>query len=744
MRFVRLFSYTLLLFIIITQVGAQTYLIPNLQRDDFKDSKSWWAYREDGQQAAPTTHDGYMLLQLVDPLVPPGSPDPGRTQGARPANMENTGIASAETRDIYDKNNVMHAIMRVKALNPSLEGSRGWGFWAAEWIPVTTNQAAWFMEQKALPDCTWSAEETWWRARIHRTVDTDFDFSVELDGSSGSPFNYDIEQWHTYEVIRDGIADQYIQIVDGDTIQVVTPADFPDGKILNEDYSFHLWDDNLVYRSTVNAVSGLDTVEVFGNRWQGSSEMVVDFVEIRSGYYDPSYSVTPIGNILLREVINEIDDGISNGPFKGPYTFSAQNGRVIILATAKAEELGIHDDDDDLKMILSDGTTSTDFGYDTPQSWNGLALAGAVKTVMIDTVLNSNSYTLSFESEVTPILYDATVLGSPDGSVVLNQTVDESAPDGSNNLEWKSYNFSTDPGEIVIYISGSADEEPGWNHLNATIDSTDDDELRVELNGYDFGWGSDSASFVGNTLFGDNKTLCFRATVGGGQQTLKLFTRESPFVHKVIVFAENGDYSLPVSLTSLSAQQMDGFNRISWVAQSELNNAGFHVYRAVTQTNEAPARDAYRRITQSMISGRGNASSAKEYFFDDHARPENGYSWYIVEDISTSGAKTEHGPVSISAVSPLGYELKQNYPNPFNPQTTFGFSLPLEEKVTIEIFDVNGRLVDLALSKKMPAGKHAISWTANSANGRPLASGVYYYRLRTPSFSTIKKMVLIR
>jgi len=694
-----------------------------------------------GNQSSPVAQNGYLFAELISPLTSVGSPAPGHTTGAFPANMENVGFMTANRAAIYGKNDTLTAIIHIKTLNILPVGSRGWGFWHSEWVPVTINQAVWFMQQTASPDSSWGASETWWRARVHRTVAPTYSFFTNLDGAGGSPYNYDNQQWHSYKVVRHA-RDYYRMYVDG--VQVINkiPFDFPDSSIMNADYSFNCWNDNFVYHSTTNALSGNDTVEVYGNTWSGASRWVLDYVEIIRGNYQYGYSRTPVGPIALREVVNEIDDGITDGNFKGPYSFNAVAGKTVIIASGKAEELDSYAPDDDMKMILD----SKDFGYNTTRSWNGLSDAGALKTILIDTSLSSGNHTLEFQSIFTPILYDATVLSSANGSVVLNQTINASASSGSNNTLWQTLNFTANAGEVVIYLSGSADEEPGWDHKNANIDSTDDDELRLELDGYDFGWGTDSASFVGNTLFGDNKTICIRKTVSNGSHTLKLYANQTPYVHKVIVYAENGDQSLSVSLTSFSAAREKAGALIRWQVAAELENAGFNLYRADVAVGQTVSDQAYLKLNDRLIPGRGNAASAKEYRFTDaKPLPVNKETWYRLEDVAYDGSVEKYGPVRLKVnILPEHFSVGQNYPNPFNPSTNIPFSLKQAGRVTAYIYDIRGRRVRTLVSHNFPSGNHILVWDGLDNNYAQMPSGIYYYRIATDRGRKIRKMTLIR
>jgi hypothetical protein len=78
----------------------------------------------------------------------------------------------------------------------------------------------------------------------------------------------------------------------------------------------------------------------------------------------------------------------------------------------------------------------------------------------------------------------------------------------------------------------------------------------------------------------------------------------------------------------------------------------------------------------------------------------------------------------------------QNYPNPFNPVTTISFNIPEHEKGILSIYNVRGQQI---LSKQFAAGEHEFSW-----NSQKQASGVYFYKLETPSAMLCKKMLLLK
>lgn len=93
---------------------------------------------------------------------------------------------------------------------------------------------------------------------------------------------------------------------------------------------------------------------------------------------------------------------------------------------------------------------------------------------------------------------------------------------------------------------------------------------------------------------------------------------------------------------------------------------------------------------------------------------------------------------------PANFQLKQNYPNPFNPTTNIEFRISHYKFVELTVLDISGRLVKTLVNENRQAGAYATQWDATNEVGEKVASGVYFYRLKTGSFLETRKMLLIR
>lgn len=95
-------------------------------------------------------------------------------------------------------------------------------------------------------------------------------------------------------------------------------------------------------------------------------------------------------------------------------------------------------------------------------------------------------------------------------------------------------------------------------------------------------------------------------------------------------------------------------------------------------------------------------------------------------------------------IVPLEYSLEQNFPNPFNPSTRIQYTLGHSGYVQLDIFNVLGQKVRTLFVGDQRIGSYTVEWNGTTDAGVKISSGVYFYRIRTEEFSSVKKMVLVR
>ncbi|MBA4312736.1 MAG: hypothetical protein C0417_08910 [Chlorobiaceae bacterium] len=106
-------------------------------------------------------------------------------------------------------------------------------------------------------------------------------------------------------------------------------------------------------------------------------------------------------------------------------------------------------------------------------------------------------------------------------------------------------------------------------------------------------------------------------------------------------------------------------------------------------------------------------------------------------------ADTLFGGTLVSVVDgkelPKTFSLDQNYPNPFNPSTKIKFAIPRESHVTLKVYDILGQEVTTLVNEVVQPGYHEISYV-----GSRLTSGVYFYRLVSNDYVSMKKFILLK
>ncbi len=134
------------------------------------------------------------------------------------------------------------------------------------------------------------------------------------------------------------------------------------------------------------------------------------------------------------------------------------------------------------------------------------------------------------------------------------------------------------------------------------------------------------------------------------------------------------------------------------------------------------------------------------YYLDNEAGYGSNHSWAFPNPPPTSARLRMvfgvMGPVSVRDINgaiPENYSLSQNYPNPFNPTTKIDFSIPVSGLVTLKVYNILGQEVATLMNGEMKAGNYRVDFSTDN-----LSSGTYFYKLTAGSFTSVKKMLLLR
>ena len=109
--------------------------------------------------------------------------------------------------------------------------------------------------------------------------------------------------------------------------------------------------------------------------------------------------------------------------------------------------------------------------------------------------------------------------------------------------------------------------------------------------------------------------------------------------------------------------------------------------------------------------------------------------------VQVNGAATS---VTFGEAPVTQFAVHQNFPNPFTAGTSISFALPNPASVSLDVYNVQGRLVRNLHDGVVPAGRHSITWDGRDAEGQRVSSGVYFYRVETETDRAERKMVILK
>ncbi len=190
---------------------------------------------------------------------------------------------------------------------------------------------------------------------------------------------------------------------------------------------------------------------------------------------------------------------------------------------------------------------------------------------------------------------------------------------------------------------------------------------------------------------------------------------------------------VPVELSSFTASTSNGNVVLNWTTATETNNKGFEVQRS----------NGGEYQTIAFVQGNGTSTQQHSYTYSDQ-KVENGNYSYRLRQVDFDGTSEYSQVVEVSVSNPIEFNLAQNYPNPFNPSTKINYSLKVDSKVTLKVFDILGQEVVTLLNENIAAGAHNVTFDASRLN-----SGVYLYKIEAngvdgSSFTSVKKMILTK
>jgi len=208
-----------------------------------------------------------------------------------------------------------------------------------------------------------------------------------------------------------------------------------------------------------------------------------------------------------------------------------------------------------------------------------------------------------------------------------------------------------------------------------------------------------------------------------------------------ITIVINDNATLPVELSSFTANlTAEYFVKLNWVSESETGLLGYRVYRS--DVNDVTGSTM---ITPVMIEAT-NTSEQHSYTITDTEVESGNTYWYWLESVDYNHT-TMHGPVSVEVVGNVTPPLPQTsvlgnaYPNPFKANTNIAVTVKENETATVTIYNILGQAVR---TYTMNAGTHTINWDGRDSRNNACGSGIYFYKMSSPSLNQTKKMVIVK
>ncbi|GAB4300411.1 MAG: hypothetical protein Kow0098_27740 [Ignavibacteriaceae bacterium] len=186
---------------------------------------------------------------------------------------------------------------------------------------------------------------------------------------------------------------------------------------------------------------------------------------------------------------------------------------------------------------------------------------------------------------------------------------------------------------------------------------------------------------------------------------------------------------IPVELSSFSANVADDQVKLNWTTATETNNQGFDIERKLSDGQ-------FEKI--GFVPGHGTTTEVQNYSFVD-SKLSGGTYYYRLRQVDFNGSFEYSDEIEVEVAGPKVYSLSQNYPNPFNPSTLIKYSIPKDGFVSLTVYNTVGEKVATLINQEMKAGEYEVNFDASS-----LSSGVYFYRLNSGEFTSVKKMLLMR
>jgi len=322
-----------------------------------------------------------------------------------------------------------------------------------------------------------------------------------------------------------------------------------------------------------------------------------------------------------------------------------------------------------------------------------------------------------FEGNFPPQNY---TIVNPDGGITFQQFEGANGPSFNGNksviVEFYSYSTSgqTDTMYAGPFFNLQQTDSIKFDYAYAQYSSSYSDRLIVKVS-------NDGGLTYPFTIFDKSGSSLATAPI-----TSSSFV---PTANQWVTFSYSLEEIVPVELISFTADVINNSVLLKWSTASETNNYGFEIQRSYNGSDF---------VTVGFVTGAGTSPNRNNYSYNDKLQL-TGEVYYRLKQIDFNGAYSYSEIVYVVFEKPFEFKLYQNYPNPFNPYTIVNYSMGEKQPVIIKLYDISGQEIKTLVNEVKEPGNYSINIDASS-----FASGVYLVRMISGSFSSVKKINVLK
>jgi hypothetical protein len=256
------------------------------------------------------------------------------------------------------------------------------------------------------------------------------------------------------------------------------------------------------------------------------------------------------------------------------------------------------------------------------------------------------------------------------------------------------------------------------------------------------------------TLYINRNTGCYLENEPAWPKDIKgifsQYDNSSPYTegYQILVRSIN-DFvnagTLPVTFSAFDAA-LTASNTVSlqWTTQTESNVYGYYIYRNTSNTTTNAER-------VSALIPATNTSSEHSYEYQDVEIESNQTYYYWITSYELNGHTEWYGPKSVTTNNPnivptlpTTTTLVKTYPNPFNTNQTQSIEVKVRdtETATLSIYNIKGQ--NVKTYSNLTPGTHNLTWNAKDNQNNNCASGIYFYKLTSPTTTVMKKVMIVK